>query len=152
MSTSTVAARPTVAVFKFSSCDGCQLSLLDCEDELLGVVGAVQISEFKELDALRRGGALRRVLCRRIDHDSGRRGTHSGDTPGVVSARDHRRLRHLRRDPALRNYADVGEFTTAVYAHPEYINTLAQSTGIADHVPVDFELRDARSIAISFSK
>ena len=42
---------------------------------------------------------------------------------------------------ALRNYADVGEFTAAVYAHPEYISTLAQSTGIADHVPVDFELR-----------
>ena len=49
MSTSTVVSRPTIAVWKFSSCDGCQLSLLDCEDELLGVVGAVQISEFKEL-------------------------------------------------------------------------------------------------------
>ena len=27
--------RPTLAVFKFASCDGCQLSLLDLEDELL---------------------------------------------------------------------------------------------------------------------
>ncbi len=28
-------SKPKLAVWKFSSCDGCQLSLLDCEDELL---------------------------------------------------------------------------------------------------------------------
>src|SRR5579863_8639839 len=41
-------ARPTLAVFKFASCDGCQLSLLDCEDELLAVAGAVEIVHFAE--------------------------------------------------------------------------------------------------------
>ena len=42
---------------------------------------------------------------------------------------------------ALRNFADVDEFTRLVYARPDYISTLATSTAIADHVPVDFELR-----------
>jgi coenzyme F420-reducing hydrogenase gamma subunit len=42
---------------------------------------------------------------------------------------------------ALRNGADVDEFVGIVYAHPEYISTLASSTPISDHVAVDFELR-----------
>jgi coenzyme F420-reducing hydrogenase gamma subunit len=42
---------------------------------------------------------------------------------------------------ALRNFADVNEFVSVVYARPEYIQTLAESTPIAQHVRVDFELR-----------
>ena len=40
--------KPKLAVWKFSSCDGCQLSLLDCEDELLAVAGQVEIANFPE--------------------------------------------------------------------------------------------------------
>ena len=40
--------KPKLAVWKFSSCDGCQLSLLDCEDELLAVAGKVDIAYFPE--------------------------------------------------------------------------------------------------------
>ena len=43
-----MAARPKLAVIKFASCDGCQLSLLDLEDELLTIARAVQISHFAE--------------------------------------------------------------------------------------------------------
>src|SRR6185437_15162325 len=42
---------------------------------------------------------------------------------------------------ALRNFADVAEFTSVVYARPEYISALATSTPVSDHVQVDFELR-----------
>jgi sulfhydrogenase subunit delta len=42
---------------------------------------------------------------------------------------------------ALRNAADVDEYLAIVYATPRYITTLATSTPIAAHVPVDFELR-----------
>ena len=45
--------KPRIAVYKFSSCDGCQLSLLNLEDELLELVGAVEIALF--LEARRRG-------------------------------------------------------------------------------------------------
>ena len=37
-----------LAVWKFASCDGCQLSLLDCEDELLALAQTVEISHFLE--------------------------------------------------------------------------------------------------------
>jgi len=39
---------PTLGVFKFASCDGCQLTLLDCEDELLTIAGQVQIATYLE--------------------------------------------------------------------------------------------------------
>ncbi len=42
---------------------------------------------------------------------------------------------------ALRNWADVEEYTSIVYAHPEYIDTLATSTPISDYIAVDLELR-----------
>jgi len=48
------AAGPKVAVYKFSSCDGCQLSLLNLEDHLLAMVSAVEVAYFLE--------ARRRVL------------------------------------------------------------------------------------------
>ncbi|HEU0001647.1 MAG TPA: hypothetical protein VFQ36_12140, partial [Ktedonobacteraceae bacterium] len=41
-------SKPKLAVWKFASCDGCQLSLLDCEDELLAVAGEVEIANFPE--------------------------------------------------------------------------------------------------------
>jgi coenzyme F420-reducing hydrogenase alpha subunit len=37
-----------LAVWKFASCDGCQLSLLNCEDELLAIAGQVEIAYFLE--------------------------------------------------------------------------------------------------------
>ena len=43
--------RPTLAVWKFASCDGCQLTLLDCEDELLALAGQIEIVHFLEAGA-----------------------------------------------------------------------------------------------------
>ena len=40
--------KPKLAVWKFASCDGCQLSLLDCEDELLQVAAHIDIANFPE--------------------------------------------------------------------------------------------------------
>ena len=40
--------RPSLAVWKFASCDGCQLTLLNCEDELIPLAGAVEIAYFPE--------------------------------------------------------------------------------------------------------
>jgi sulfhydrogenase subunit delta len=133
--------RPTLAVWKFASCDGCQLSLLDCEDELLAVAEAVEIRNFPE--------ASSRILPGPYDL--------SLVEGSITTAHDAARIREVRRQSrhlvtigacataggiqALRDFADVAAFTRAVYARPEYISTLAHSTGIAAHVPVDFELR-----------
>jgi sulfhydrogenase subunit delta len=135
------ARRPKLAVWKFSSCDGCQLTLLDCEDELLAVAGAVEIAYFPE--------ATRGVVKGPYDL--------SLVEGSITTAHDAERIKAVRKQSkalitigacataggvqALRNFADVAAFTAIVYAHPSYISTLATSTPIAAHVPVDFELR-----------
>jgi coenzyme F420-reducing hydrogenase gamma subunit len=135
------ASRPTLAVWKFASCDGCQLTLLNCEDELLAVAGRIEIAYFPE--------ATRAVVAGPYDLSLVE---GSITTPG-----DAERIRQVRQASrrlvtigacatsggiqALRNFADVEEYRRAVYAHPEYIATLEHSTAIAAHVPVDFELR-----------
>ncbi|HXG33651.1 MAG TPA: hypothetical protein VNJ11_09815 [Bryobacteraceae bacterium] len=133
--------KPRLAVFKFASCDGCQLSLLDAEDELLGVAEAVEIAYFPE--------ASRAML----------RGPYDiGLVEGSITTHhDAERIQQVRRQcrtlitigacataggiQALRNWAHVEEFVRAIYATPQYIRTLQLSTPIAEHVQVDFELR-----------
>ncbi len=130
-----------LAVWKFASCDGCQLSLLACEDELLALTGAVEIAYFLE--------ASRRV----------KRGPYDVSLVegSITTPHDAERIREVRRVSkklvtigacatsggiqALRNFADVKEYASVVYARPEYVKTLATSTAIAEHVPVDYELR-----------
>jgi sulfhydrogenase subunit delta len=134
-------ARPKLAVFKFASCDGCQLSLLDAEDELLAVSEAVEIAYFLE--------ARTREVAGPYDV-----GLVEGS---VTTPHDLERIKLIRKQcrylvaigacataggiQALKNWADVEEFIGAVYAHPDYISTLRTSTPISDHVLVDFELR-----------
>ncbi|MDI1476324.1 oxidoreductase [Polyangium sp. y55x31] len=133
--------KPKLAVFKFASCDGCQLSLLDCEDELLLLADAVRIASFAEASS----GVLRGPYDISLVEGS------------ITTLHDVERIREVRAQSrvlvtigacataggvqALRNFRDVKEFARIVYARPEYIDTLATSTPIADHVKVDYELR-----------
>lgn len=134
-------SKPKLAVMKFASCDGCQLSLLDAEEHLLDVVGAVDIAYFPEASREYIDGPYDVTLVE----------------GSVTTEHDRARLRKVREDArflvsigacataggiqALRNYADVDEFVQIVYAEPDFISTLSTSTPIADHVKVDFELR-----------
>ena len=135
-------ARPKVAVFKFASCDGCQLTLLDCEDELLPdrrpgrdrrLPGSVERLDRK----VRSTSRSSRGRSRRPRTPSGSRG------PGELPRAGHdRRLRDRRGHPGAAQLRGRRRSTTqVVYARPEYIRTLATSTPIQDHVRVDFELR-----------
>lgn len=135
------AKKPKLAVWKFASCDGCQLSLLDCEDELLEVAGAIDMAYFPE--------ASRAVVKGPYDI--------SLVEGSITTPHDAERIHAVRRASkvlvtigacataggiqALRNFKDVKEFVALVYATPAYIETLGKSTPIADHVFVDFELR-----------
>jgi sulfhydrogenase subunit delta len=134
------ATNPTLAVWKFASCDGCQLSLLDCEDELLALAGEVDIAYFLEAGAARVGGPYDLSLVE----------------GSVTNAHDAERIKEVRAlskrlvtigacataggIQALKNFADVGDFISTVYASPGYISTLATSTPISAHVEVDYEL------------
>ena len=134
-------ARPTLAVWKFASCDGCQLTVLNCEDELLELAGEVEIAYFPE--------ATRAVVEGPYDLSLVEGSvTTPGDAERIQQVRAaSRRLVTIGACAtaggiqALRNFADVAEFRAAVYAQPEYVATLATSTAIAAHVPVDLELR-----------
>ena len=139
--TATAAAKPTLAVWKFSSCDGCQLSVLDLEDELLALAGAIEIAYFLE--------ARRQTIQGPYDL--------SLVEGSITTPEDAQRIQMVREQSrrlvtigacatsggiqALRNFADVDEFLSAVYASPEYVSTLDSSTPISDHVHVDFELQ-----------
>jgi len=133
--------KPGIAIFKFASCDGCQLSLLDAEDELLGVAEAVNIAYFPEATRAMSKGPYDIGLVE----------------GSITTYRDAQRIQEVRRQcktlitigacataggiQSLRNWKDVDEFARVVYATPQFISTLKLSTPIAEHVPVDFELR-----------
>ncbi|MFN7875354.1 MAG: oxidoreductase [Pirellula sp.] len=133
--------KPTLAVMKFASCDGCQLTILDMEDELLAIGDLIQISHFAEASSCLMPGPYDVTLVE----------------GSITTPEDRERIEHLRAVSrvlvtigacatsggiqALRNFSDHGEFMKVVYARPDYIKTLATSTPISDHVRVDFELR-----------
>lgn len=132
---------PKLAVWKFASCDGCQLSLLDCEDEFLALAGVIDIANFPEATRTKKRGPYDLSLVE----------------GSISTMRDRERIQKVRRQSkylvtigacataggvqALRNGRDIAEFMSVVYARPDYIDTLATSTPISDHVKVDFELR-----------
>jgi coenzyme F420-reducing hydrogenase gamma subunit len=136
-----MAPKPKLAVWKFASCDGCQLSVLDCEDELLTLAGEVDIAYFLEASSAVVDGPYDLSLVE----------------GSITTAEDAERIQEVRRQSkrlitigacataggiqALRNFADVEDFMSVVYASPEYVSTLATSTAISEHVPVDFELQ-----------
>jgi sulfhydrogenase subunit delta len=133
--------KPRLAVWKFASCDGCQLSLLDCETELLALAGAVEIAHFPEATRTSLKGPYDISLVE----------------GSITTPHDAERIHAIRRSSrvlitigacataggiqALRNFADVTQYVSAVYPTPAYISTLRESTAIAAHVFVDFELR-----------
>ncbi len=132
---------PRVAVFKFASCDGCQLSLLDCEDELLAVAGAVEIANFREASSAVADGPYDLAIVEgslTTEHDIALAKEVRAESKFLVAIGACATAGGIQ---ALRNFGDVAEFARAVYARPEYIATLASSTPISAHVPVDFELR-----------
>ncbi|HYH37911.1 MAG TPA: oxidoreductase [Azospirillum sp.] len=134
-------AKPKLAVWKFSSCDGCQLSLLDLEDELLEVAGAVEIAYFLEATRVEIKGPYDVSLVEgsiTTPHDAARIRKIRDQSKMLVTIGACATAGGIQ---ALKNFRDVDGFIRAVYAHPSYIDTLATSTAIQDHVAVDFELR-----------
>ncbi len=135
------AAKPKLAVWKFASCDGCQLSILDCEEDLLPLAQEIEIAYFLEASRATVEGPYDLSIVE----------------GSVTTAHDVQRIRDIRARSgklvaigacataggiqALRNFADVDDFLSVVYASPQYIETLQESTPASHHVQVDFELQ-----------
>lgn len=131
---------PRVAVLKFASCDGCQLSLLDAEDELLALCESFEFVHFAEASSALHPGPYDIAVVE----------------GSITTVEDAARIRRVRADSrilitigacatsggiqALRAWGNSAAWVQSIYPSPEYIHTLATSTPIADHVLVDFEL------------
>jgi coenzyme F420-reducing hydrogenase gamma subunit len=141
VSRATAPRRPRIGVVKFASCDGCQLTLLDLEDDLLAIADRVDIVEFAEATSNRSSGPFDILFVE-----------------GSISTPDQAdEIVQLRAATttlvtigacatsggiqALRNWADHDAVRSLVYPHPEYIESLATATPVAEHVTVDAELR-----------
>ncbi len=132
--------KPTLAVYKFSSCDGCQLSILNMEDELLDIAGALDIAYFLEATRAERPGPYDIAIVE----------------GSITTPHEAERIREIRRQSkvlialgtcatsggvqALRNFTDAKAYAQTVYDHPEFLHYLDTATPIAEHVPVDMEL------------
>jgi coenzyme F420-reducing hydrogenase gamma subunit len=133
--------RPRVGVVKLASCDGCQLTLLDLEDQLLPILGRFDLIEFPEATSNRSEGPYDILLVE-----------GSVSTPEqaeeIIDLRSRTRLlvsigacATAGGIQALRNAADEPAWRASVYPEPEFISSLATATPIAEHVVVDAELR-----------
>jgi coenzyme F420-reducing hydrogenase gamma subunit len=130
-------ARPRLAVFKFASCDGCQLQLLNLDEALLALAEQVDIAHFLEASSRTDEGPWDVALVE----------------GSITTADDAARIRTIRARTgtlvaigacatsggiqALRNRADVDTWKAATYPHPEWIDALPTSTPLAEHVHVD---------------
>ena len=135
-----VKQRPKLGVFKFASCDGCQLSILNLEDDLLALGQVLDIAYFPEASGKMNPGPYDLALVE----------------GSITTEADAHRIRSVREQAkflvtigacataggiqALRNWADIESFKRVVYPSPQYIQSLRTSTPIAEHVHVDFEL------------
>jgi sulfhydrogenase subunit delta len=134
-------SKPRVGVAKFSSCDGCQLTLLDLEDKLLDIAGTFEIVEFPEATSNRSHGPFDVLLVE-----------------GSITTPDQAKwIVELRKQAAilvtigacataggiqaLRNWGNEPAWRASVYPQPALLETLAASTAISEHVTVDAELR-----------
>jgi coenzyme F420-reducing hydrogenase gamma subunit len=127
-------------VFKFASCDGCQLSVLELGTELLELAERLEIATFLEVSSRIAPGPYDVALVE----------------GSVTTAHDVERIRAIRAQTrtlitigacataggiqALRNRADVEEWKAHVYPQPGWIECLPTSTPISDHVRVDHQI------------
>ena len=132
--------KPTVAVHKFSSCDGCQLQILNMEDEILDLAEVIDIAYFLEATRATRPGPY----------------TISMVEGSVTTEHEIERIKKIRDESkilisigtcataggiqALRNVADADEYANIVYPNPEYLSYLKTASPISDYVDVDMEL------------
>jgi len=132
--------RPRLAVHKFASCDGCQLAFLNAGEALLALAERVDIVHFVEAGPMDPDAQVDIAFIE----------------GSVSTSADFARLEQIRRQSrylitigacatagglqALRNLTDSRDWVGAIYARPEYIDSLATSTPIAAHVKVDLEL------------
>jgi sulfhydrogenase subunit delta len=140
-SRATTVNRPRVGVVKFASCDGCQLTILDLEDELLALTDRFEFVEFAEATSRRSSGPFDVLFV-------------EGSISSPEQAVEIARLRAATKTlvvigacataggiQALRTASEHEAFRHAVYPAPAFVDSLAVASPVASFVTVDAELR-----------
>ena len=133
-------SKVTVAVHKFSSCDGCQLALLNLGEPLLVLSQLIDIKHFAEAGPLDEEAEVDIAIIE----------------GSISTSKDIQRIQKIRDKStylmtigacatsggiqALRNMANTDQWIAGIYANPSVIDSLDNSTAIKDHVKVDMEL------------
>ena len=133
-------SKPKLAVHKFSSCDGCQLALLNLGEPLLMLPELVDIVHFAEAGPLDPDASVDVSLVE----------------GSISTSHDIERIKQVRENSgylisigacattgglqALANFTDRDAWMAEVYAQPGHIDSLPTSSAIADHVKVDLEI------------
>ena len=133
-------SKTTVAVHKFSSCDGCQLALLNLGETLLLLNQLIEIKHFAEAGPVDEEAKVDIAIVE----------------GSISTSKDSERLQKIRDNStylitigacatsggiqALRNMASTNEWIADIYARPSLIDSLDNSTAIKDQVKVDLEL------------
>jgi coenzyme F420-reducing hydrogenase gamma subunit len=129
-----------MGVYKFTSCDGCQLAFINLGEDLIELAQSVDIIHFVEIGTINSDALVDVAFVE-----------GSISTPEEIE-----RIQKIRANAkylitigacataggiqALRNFSDADAWIKDIYAKPETISALKTSTPIADHVKVDFEL------------
>lgn len=132
--------KPAIAVHKFSSCDGCQLALLNLGESLLTLSSLVDIRHFAEAGPLDENAKVDIAIIE----------------GSISTTHDIERINRIRKNSALvmtigacatsggiqalRNMAETQQWIAGIYANPSVINSLDKSTAIKQHIKVDLEL------------
>ena len=132
--------KPKLAVFKFTSCDGCQVALLNLEEELLDLGSRLTIACFREATSTELEPPYDVTLIE----------------GSISTASDRERVRRIRERSkylvamgacatsggiqSLRNWAELGDYRDAVYPRHANLDALSESTPLSAHVAVDLEL------------
>jgi len=133
-------AKPKVAFFDFSCCEGCQLMVLNCEPELLDIAGAIDIVNFREA-----------ISDRGEDYDI------AFIEGSIITPHDVKRVKEIRSKAKvlvalgacahtgglnkLRNFQDTEDAKKTVYGDAaKYFEVLPQVLAVHEVVPVDLAI------------
>lgn len=132
--------KPRVGVFKLTSCDGCQLSILNMEEDLLKILDYFDLAYFNEATGLPLRGQFDIGIVE---------GSISTDRQKNELLEIRERTRFLMTIgacatagglQALRNWANIDDFKESIYPSPDLLDALPTSTPVSEHVYVDYEL------------
>ena len=131
--------RPRVALFELASCAGCQLQILNCEDELVDILSLVDMVYFKEAMTETSDdydiALIEGAVTRPADVDKLHRIREKAQLVFTLGA-----CAHPGGIPALKNQHDMKEMEQAVYGDQAEYFPSYPAQAVSEVIPVDMHI------------